>query len=364
MNKRIFLQTKTVIFILVVAVTMTFSFIPIPANAASKMKVEWFNVGAGDSMFIKFPNGKTALIDAGTTSKGYTIVNKLKKMHVNRINYVVSTHPDSDHCGGLQVVFQKLSVSNFYYPSDVAYNTQTAKAVIRYAKSETGCTMHAVAKGGQKIKGGNGAYMKFVQSARDYSTDNEDSIATFINYGKLQVLTCGDNEKGSEEAIEKHNVDILQLPHHGSKYATSMKFIKRFDPEYVVVSTDGHKYGHPNKSVFNICKKYDKKIKVWRTDKNGDIIVTATKKSWKINKKGVAVSKYTGKTKSSKPTSSKKKKSKKSGKKSSKYVYTTATGKKYHSRRSCPGLSHARKIYKTTVSNAKSQGLTKCKICY
>lgn len=344
---------KIVVSLLCVLVVITF--MPLSAaTAASKMKVEWFNVGAGDSMFVKFPNGTTVLIDGGTVSRGYSVVSKLKKMHVTTITYCISTHPDSDHAGGLEIVFEKLKVRNFYYPGDASYaGTETAARVVRLAKAERGCTLHHPSKD-TRIKGGDGATLTFVQSNRNYSTDNEDSLASFINYGKLQILTCGDCEKGAEDAIEKHNCDIVQLPHHGSKYATNMTFIKRFDPEYVVVSTDGHKYGHPNKEVFRICKKYDKNIKVWRTDKKGDIVVTASKSSYKFASSGVAVSKYTGTSTSGSTASTP----------SGKYVYITRTGKKYHRVRSCRGLANASKVYKVSPSKAKSMGLTKCKLCW
>lgn len=347
---------RTVVALLCILMVVTF--MPITtATAASKMKVEWFNVGAGDSMFIKFPNGQTVLIDGGTVTKGYTVVNKLRKMHVNTINYCISTHPDSDHCGGLKPVFEQLQVKNFYYPGDADYSaTETASEVISLARSE-GCAMHNPATD-TRIHGGNGATLTFVESSEDYDTDNKDSLASFINYGDLQILTCGDCEDGAEDAIEQHNCDIVQLPHHGSKYSTDMTFLQRFDPEMVVVSTDGHKYGHPNREVFSRCKRYDSKIKVWRTDKVGDIVVTATGKSWNFARSGVLASKYINAAPSSKNTGNS------SSKVTAGYVYITRTGTRYHSRKNCRGLSNARKIYKVPISEARAKGLTKCKLCW
>jgi len=327
------------------------SMMPSGTAAASKMKVEWFNVGAGDSMFIKFPSGRTVLIDGGTVSRGSSVVSKLKRMKVGTINYCISTHPDSDHCGGLQEVFKKMKVRHFYYPGDAAYSTLTARKLIGLAKREVGCRLHHPQRG-TRISGGGGASLTFVQADRNYSSDNEDSLASFISYGKMQILSCGDNENGSEEAIARHNVDILQLPHHGSKYATSSAFIKRFDPEKVIVSTDGHKYGHPNKEVFKRLRAYDKRIRVWRTDRKGDIVITATKSKWSIAGKGVAVSHYCRSTSSGSTVHT-------SGK-----VFITRTGKKYHRIKSCRGLASASAIYSVTLSQAKAKGLTKCAICW
>lgn len=323
------------------------------AAGHSNMKLTWFDVGAGDSLFIKLPNGKNMLIDAGTKSNGDIIVSKLKKMKVSTIHYLISTHPDSDHTGGLQAVFKKMNVKYFYYPDDVGYSTATAKTVITLAKKEKGCKL-INPKRGRTISGGNGAKLRFVQSNKDYSTSNQDSLALFIDYGNLEVLVCGDNEKGSQIAIEKHNVDILQLPHHGSKYATTSDFIKRFDPERVIVSTDGEKYGHPNVECFKRLKAYDKNILVWRTDKKGDITVTATGKKWSFNSKGVSVSKYCSSSSGGGGGSNSS---------SGSAVYITAAGSKYHVTQNCRGLSNAKSITKTTLSKAKAQGLTPCKIC-
>lgn len=343
---------KALLVVLMVMVAGTF--MTWESFGASKMRVEWFNVGAGDSMFVKFPSGRTVLIDGGTVSRGSSVVAKLKKMHINTITFCISTHPDADHVGGLQTVFREMKVKHFYYPNDTKYSTKTARTVVSLARKEAGCTLHHP-KSGEKLKGGDGAYLQFVQRNYDYSTDNEDSLASYISYGKLQILTCGDNEDGSEEALTKHNVDILQLPHHGSKYATSSAFIRRFDPEKVVVSTDGHKYHHPNVEVFKRCRKYDSKIQVWRTDKKGDIVVTATKSKWKFAKAGVAVSKYCKATASTGTTG---------GGATKGYVYITKTGKKYHRIKNCRGLANANAIYKVKLSTAKAKGLTKCAICY
>ena len=323
------------------------------AASTHTMKITWFNVGAGDSVFIKLPNGKNVLIDGGTKSKGASIVKKLKNKHVSKIHYMISTHPDADHAGGLQYVLKKMKVYNFYYPGDAPYTTNTAKELIRLVKKEGCKRIHP--RQDRYIKGGYGCKLEFVQRNKDYSTSNQDSLAMFLDYGNLEVLFAGDNEKGSQNAIEKHNADIVMLPHHGSKYATTSTFIKRFDPERVVVSTDGHKYGHPNKEVFRRLRSYDKHIKAYRTDKKGDITVTANSKKWSFDKKGTYVRYYCNDTK--KPDADQNSKDKT-------YVYITATGKKYHSTPRCRGLANAKKVYKVKKKDAIAKHLEPCKLCY
>ena len=115
---------------------------------------------------------------------------------------------------------------------------------------------------------------------------------TYIDYGNLEVLLTGDVEKGAEKADKKYNVDVLQVPH--SKYSSSAEFIKKYDPEKIIVSTDGKRYGHPTKEMFKRYAKYDKNIDVYRTDKTGNVVLNANGKKWWFDKddKPVKVTKY------------------------------------------------------------------------
>lgn len=338
-----------VVLALMVAFAMS---TPITVNsyAKSKQKLEmtFFNVGAGDCTYVELPNGDDILIDGGITYKGDYVVNQLyKKEKGMTLEAVISTHPDADHCGGLQAVFKRMKVKKFYYPQDAPYTTATAKKVMDLAKSESGCKVVQAAKPGQKIKGG-GAYLKFIQGSSDYSNDNDDSLMAYIHYNKFDAGVFGDVADAASTSGEKHNLDVLLCPHHGSKYASSMSFIKRYDPERVVISTDGHKYGHPNKETLKRYASYDKKIKLYRTDKKGNITVKTNGKKWKFSCKAAAIS--TGTSSSSSASSAS----------SGRTVYITKTGKHYHYSKSCRGLRSAKKIYKTTLKSAKAKGLTLC----
>ena len=328
------------------------------SSAATKqdMKIEFINVGAGDAIYIETPSGTDILIDAGTGDNGKKVVDQLKKQEKNMdLEYVISTHPDADHVGGLEYVFKNMKVEKFYYPKDIAYNTKTAKKVLDLAKKEKGCKIYD-AKSGTKIKSG-GAILEFVHSKTNYKTDNEDSVMTYIDYGNLEVLLTGDAEKGAEAAGKKYNVDILQAPHHGSKGSSNTSFIKKYNPEKIIISTDGKKYGHPHKDALNRYKSFDKNIDVYRTDRNGNIKVYANGKKWWV-KTDKSSSQKIGSTKPGVTSSSSN--SSKPSTSNSKTVYTTKTGKKYHYKKSCKGLNNANSIISITLSKAKSQGLTLC----
>jgi len=319
------------------------------ATTYQKMEITMFNVGAGDCFYIEMPNGDDILIDSGESYYGSNIVKQLNKKEKGMtLEAVISTHPDSDHSGGLQEVFKKMQVKKFYYPKDASYKSKTAKKLLNLVKLEKGCKIYG-ATPGTKINGGNNSYIKFIHSKIDYDTTNKDSVMCYVKYNNLDVLLTGDVECGAEyKNISKINMDIVQAPHHGSKSSSSTEFIKKFDPENVLISTDGKSYGHPHKETLERYAKYDKNIKVYQTNKKGNVSIKSNGKTWTYSCKGDTINLTPKKPVKSDTT----------------IVYTTKTGKKYHKIKTCSGLSNAKAIYETPLKDAKNNGLTACSICW
>lgn len=85
------------------------------------LEVHFINVGQGDATYIELLNGDDILIDAGDVGYGQRVVNYLKNEENDiDIEYLIATHPDSDHIGGMKDVFTQLNVKNFYYPQDTS----------------------------------------------------------------------------------------------------------------------------------------------------------------------------------------------------------------------------------------------------
>lgn len=323
------------------------------------MTIEFINVGAGDAIYMETPSGDDILIDAGTAGNGKKIVDYLKKQEKNMdLEYVISTHPDADHVGGLKYIFQNMKVKKFYYPKDASYSTKTAKEVISLAKKESGCKIYN-AKSGTKLSSG-GAKLEFVHSSKNYSSDNQDSVMTYVDYGNLEILLTGDAENGAESAAKKYNVDILQMPHHGSAGSSSSSFIKRFDPEKIIISTDGKKYGHPSAAALKRYINYDKNIDVYRTDRNGNVKIYANGSKWWIKTIKYSSQKIT----TTKPGGSQTSSNNSSSSSSTKYVYCnggSSSSNKYHKNATAHGMKDAIKM---SESSAKKKGYVACKVCY
>jgi|GEM_PF-1373603 len=332
-----------------------------------KLRITFVDVGAGDCTYIELPGGADILIDAGLSGKGESVVSKLDSLEPGMdLEYVISTHPDADHCGGLQSVFEEMHVKHFYYPSDAAYTTTTAKNVMSLAESENDCKVTAVS-GPMTIysKDNGNIKVQFIQGSEDFDTDNADSLMTYIKYNKFDALIAGDVEGDAQLAGKKINTDVLLVPHHGSNYTSSSAFISRYDPEAIVISTDGHKYGHPSQQAINRYFAYDPNIKLYRTDIRGSITCTSTGTKYWFNKK--TVSQYAGNTSTSSGSTSTGSTGSTGGSTgsgstvtNSQIVYITATGTHYHLTKTCRGLANATKIYTTTKAKAIAQGLTLC----
>ena len=246
---------------------------PVTPKPSKNMEVHFINVSQGDSTYIEMPDGTDILIDAGKSNAGDTVVNYLRSQEKNmEIDYLIATHPDADHIGGMQDVFRDLKIKNFYYPLDAPHNTKTWKNVLSLAKAEK-CSIKDAKTGTKFVKGG--AEIKFVHPTNDYSDNNEDSVVALLDYNNTEVLLTGDVESITEQDMINQNklvdVDILKVGHHGSATSTTQAFLNKVKPEYSVISVGKNSYGHPKASVLNRLKKIGSKI--YRTDLNGNIVL-------------------------------------------------------------------------------------------
>lgn len=257
--------------------------------ATQQLEVHYINVGQGDATYIELPDGTDILIDSGRSGSGQAIVNYLKSQETSiDIEYLIATHPDADHVGGMKSVFPSLRVKNFYYPKDVPSSTITWKDVLSLASKE-GCRI-IDANSGVSLSIA-GVTIKLIQPKIDYSTDNYDSVVTFIDYKNAEFLFTGDVEmKVEADLVSKKlvsNVDFMSVPHHGSKYSSSLNFLKIADPEYSIISVGKNSYGHPSADIINRYKSIGSKI--YRTDVNGDVVIKTDGSTAKINNTSIAI---------------------------------------------------------------------------
>lgn len=235
------------------------------------LEVHFIDVGQGDATLIKKGN-EFALIDAGKNSDGESVVNYLKAQEVNKLKYVVGTHPHEDHIGGLDDVINTFEVEKVIMPN-IIHNTKTFEDVLDSVK-EKGLTI-TKSKVGDKYEL-NGAILTILApNAEEYANLNNYSVGIKLVNGENAFVFTGDAEELSEREILKNNIaldaDVLKLGHHGSNTSTREDFLDEVDPQFAVISVgEGNKYNHPNDEVLD--RVYKRGMEVYRTDLQGTII--------------------------------------------------------------------------------------------
>ncbi len=366
------------------------------SSSAGQMQVHFIDVGQGDATLIAC-DGHYMLIDAGNNDKGTTVQSYLMSQGVEKLDYVIGTHPDADHIGGLDVVIYKFDCDTIIMP-DVANDTRTYDDVVQAMKSKGYQTTYPVV--GETYTLG-GATFTIVAPNADYGNDMNDwSVGVLVQNGNNRFLFTGDAEEKAEEDILNNGIDIsadvYAAAHHGSKTATSQAFLDKVSPTYVVISAgEGNKYGHPHAEVLNRLRAAG--ISVFRTDEQGTIVATSDgnditwncspSESWKAgeptgssdtsqnaassgtgtsnnNSSSSVADNSSGDSTASSGSSDAGIAADTSGSSnsdsSSVMVHITDTGSKYHS----AGCSYLKKSdHEVTLSEAKSMGLTPCSRC-
>lgn len=245
------------------------------AATKGELKVYYFDVGQGDSTYIKTPNGDDILIDAGNNWYGDDVVNELKRLGVDDIEVMISTHPDADHVGGLDVVLQNFEVKSVYAPK-VGHTTQTFEDFLLAVRDE-GLSIKT-AKAGVELPL-KGIKANFVGPVKEYGDNlNDWSAALHIVYGETSFIFTGDAEEEAEADMLKSGVDlkadVYKVGHHGSNTSTTQAFLDAVNPTYAVISAGAdNRYGHPTKET--LAKLEAIGAEIYRTDQQGTIIATS-----------------------------------------------------------------------------------------
>lgn len=281
MNQKLFRVLKTrIVPIFLAAVMVLLSGTAVMAKTGSSsaaksdtLEVHFIDVGQGDSTLIKFGD-KAMLIDAGTDDQGTKIQNYLKKQNVKTLNYVIGTHPDADHIGGLDVILTKFDCEKIIMP-DETKDTNAYRDVAEAMKYKNYKTIFPVV--GKTYFMGN-AKFTILAPAKKHAESNDNSVAILLKYCDSSFLFTGDAEAEGEADILNSGVsidaDVYKVGHHGSSTASSGKLLKAVSPEYAVISCgEDNSYGHPHAEVLNNLRAM--KTEVFRTDEQGSIIAAS-----------------------------------------------------------------------------------------
>ena len=287
--------------------------------------VHFIDIGQGDAIFIEFPDNKTMLIDSGDnkSENNNTLVNYILDLGVETIDYVVATHADADHIGGMDNIFYNFMVKKVFRPyvlysgDDYEFKDDYNKGSIEYKqKSKTyGKFLNDILNETYEVNGktqkceweffnyksdfgtniiynGKTTYytVDFLSPTKSFSEilyedANDYSPLIKISYCDFDMLFTGDAETDSEldfvtaysenEEYAKYvDVELLKVAHHGSGTSTTELFLDLVKPEIAVISCgEDNSYYHPHQQVLdrlfeNNC------FTLYRTDKNGHIVLS------------------------------------------------------------------------------------------
>lgn len=239
------------------------------------LEVHYIDVGQGDATLIKC-GSHAMLIDGGNNNKGTTVQLYLKKQGVESLDYVIGTHPDADHIGGLDVIVYKYNCDTVIMP-DYEKDTKTYQELVDVIHDKNMKITYPVV--GEQYALGEAKFTIIAPNSNSYGGNaNDYSVAILLEYGKNRFLFTGDAEEASEAEMLTNGIDIsadvYKVAHHGSRSASTQEFLNAVHPKYAVISCgEGNSYGHPHAEVLNRLRSMG--VEVFRTDEQGSIIASS-----------------------------------------------------------------------------------------
>ena len=221
------------------------------------LKIYFIDVGQGDSTLIVTPKNKKILIDGGE-GKTNVLFQYLLDRRINKIDYIIISHFDSDHCNGLIEIIEKMRVENIVM-SKQSKESGEYKKILEIIKQKN--IKVSSVKAEDKIIIEKNLYTKILNPAEKFEFQdlNNNAIVAKLVYKNFSMLFTGDIEKAEENLAKKYKNElkstILKVAHHGSKTSTSEEFLKYVEPQIALIGVgENNKFGHPNQITIEKLK--------------------------------------------------------------------------------------------------------------
>lgn len=221
------------------------------------LKIYFIDVGQGDSTLIVTPKNKKILIDGGE-GRTNVLFQYLLDRRINKIDYIIISHFDSDHCNGLIEIIEKMRVENIVM-SKQSKESEEYKKILEIIKQKN--IKVSSVKAEDKIIIEKNLYTKILNPAEKFEFQdlNNNAIVAKLVYKNFSMLFTGDIEKAEENLAKKYKNElkstILKVAHHGSKTSTSEEFLKYVEPQIALIGVgENNKFGHPNQITIEKLK--------------------------------------------------------------------------------------------------------------
>lgn len=242
------------------------------------LKMHVIDVGQGDATLIQCGE-KNVLIDCGENGMGDTVLDYLAKANVTHLDWLVGTHPHSDHIGGMDTVIKSkdITIDKVMMPQTSEEMTPTTKTYTEVLDAIKAKKLKITRPTPGKEYGLDGVTMLVISPKKNakYTDLNDYSVMLKFTYQNVSILTGGDATKKVEKELLKKDfdlsADIYKVSHHGGRESNTEAFIKAVNPTYAAISVGAdNSYGHPHDQTMERLAAIN--CKVNRTDIDGDLL--------------------------------------------------------------------------------------------
>jgi competence protein ComEC len=293
-------RRKIVLALLMVLAMVDASYWIYQRHFRQDLRVTVLDVGQGSANLLQLPGGATVLVDGGgfgdnaVFDVGRSIVAPyLWRQKIKTLDLVVLSHPNSDHLNGLIYILEHFDVTAVWSNHEPAATKgyRQLMEVIRAHHIE-----HPAFQRLPRRQMRYGVIFEILapevgfldrRSRSPWRNENEDSLVLRVSKGEDAFLFCGDIGQRTESVLLEHNGEgglkstMLLVPHHGSRYSSSLAFLKAVAPQQAVVSCgwrNRYRFPHPD-----VLQRLDElSCEVWRTDLDGAIRLSTRGKGIRV----------------------------------------------------------------------------------
>ncbi|MGE5405305.1 MAG: MBL fold metallo-hydrolase [Candidatus Saccharibacteria bacterium] len=247
-----------------------------PAHVlAELLKIHFIDVGQGDCVLVQMPGSRTMMVDAGESDHAGSVIRYMNELGVRRIDYLIATHPHSDHIGALPRIIKSFNIGAVFMPKVVSSTPAYERLLL--AIRDKNLKAAALRKGTFILNEPELKIECMSPASADYQELNDWSAVLRIEYGSKGFLLTGDAGRTAEHEMiktgESLRADVIKISHHGSSDASSYAFLQRVRPEYAVIAVGkDNDYGHPHQQTLDSLESIGTRI--YRTDRDGTVVIS------------------------------------------------------------------------------------------